>query len=281
MNAITLSSHVVVARCPLPPGWGIEVAVTLVKGDKLAVVDTGVADFMPAAIEPALAALGCGLADIDLIVDTHGHWDHVQGNAALKAASGAAVCIPAGDAGALTPPPDRRLADGESLDLGGLTLQIVAAPGHSPGLGVVYIPELRLLVASDAAQGHGLPGSGVPLYFHSGQQYRASLERLGRLAVDTLVVGHDFFWSGAPAMVHHGADAARFLADSLDASRRVADAALGAATACPDADWGCLQAAFVERLAAVPFFPVDPAEGLHRLAQGTLRSELRDLDIEP
>ena len=36
-----------------------------------------------------------------------------------------------------------------SMDLGGITAQIIACPGHTPGSAVVYVPERRLLLTGD------------------------------------------------------------------------------------------------------------------------------------
>jgi glyoxylase-like metal-dependent hydrolase (beta-lactamase superfamily II) len=88
----------------------------------------------------------------------------VQGNAASRAASGEPVCIPAPDAVDLEGGADRLLADGEMLDLSaGLSFTVFATPGHSPGMACLYEPERKLLIVSDAVEGYGPPGAGLPL----------------------------------------------------------------------------------------------------------------------
>lgn len=89
------------------------------------------------------------------IVNTHGHLDHIAGNAALKAAyPNAPIIIGHGEKDWLTdanlnrsahygmpvvsPPADRTVADGELLELAGLKMDVREIPGHSPGH-VVYI----------------------------------------------------------------------------------------------------------------------------------------------
>ncbi len=83
------------------------------------------------------------------IVNTHGHWDHISGNAAMKRSTGAPILIGARDADYLTdpmknlsgvfgvamksPPADRLLREGEEIDLGGASLRVLDLPGHSVG----------------------------------------------------------------------------------------------------------------------------------------------------
>jgi glyoxylase-like metal-dependent hydrolase (beta-lactamase superfamily II) len=91
------------------------------------------------------------------ILLTHGHSDHIAGNAALKARwPDAPLLIGRGDAAKLTdpaanlsapfglpltsPPADRLLADGERLDLAGCEFVVREIPGHSAGH-VVYVME--------------------------------------------------------------------------------------------------------------------------------------------
>ncbi len=86
---------------------------------------------------------------IETIINTHGHFDHVSGNRQLKAATGAELLIHALDAPMLTqldrmagafglradnsPPPDRTIEDGDTVDVGDLHLTVLHTPGHTPG----------------------------------------------------------------------------------------------------------------------------------------------------
>jgi glyoxylase-like metal-dependent hydrolase (beta-lactamase superfamily II) len=85
-----------------------------------------------------------------LLINTHGHVDHIGANAALKAAfPDALLCVGARDAGRLTDPvanltalfggsaggpaPDVLLEDGDELPFGAVTLRVIETPGHTPG----------------------------------------------------------------------------------------------------------------------------------------------------
>jgi len=62
------------------------------------------------------------------VVETHLHADFVSGSRELIA-EGATLLAPAGSQAAF---PHRPLSDGEQVDLGGLTFEVIATPGHTP-----------------------------------------------------------------------------------------------------------------------------------------------------
>jgi len=87
--------------------------------------------------------------NISLIVNTHGHPDHVCGNAGLKKATGAPIAMHEADADFFarpdiksffaslglppSPPPDKRLHGGDILSAGTLSFTVLHTPGHTPG----------------------------------------------------------------------------------------------------------------------------------------------------
>lgn len=54
-----------------------------------------------------------------------------------------------GVAGAQTFTPDRWLADGDTVSVGNATLQVIHAPGHTPGHVVFFEPEGRVAFVGD------------------------------------------------------------------------------------------------------------------------------------
>ncbi len=80
--------------------------------------------------------VSCYLADaeaeglhIEHVIESHFHADFVSGHLELAARTGADICY---GEGAEADFPIRWLADGERIDLGGVSLEVLATPGHTP-----------------------------------------------------------------------------------------------------------------------------------------------------
>jgi metallo-beta-lactamase class B len=99
-----------------------------------------------------IRALGFRVEDVKLILNSHAHFDHAGGIAALQAASGARVAVSAWSAGVIARgqsderdpqfsianpfPPARNvqvITDGTVMRIGPLALTAHATPGHTPG----------------------------------------------------------------------------------------------------------------------------------------------------
>lgn len=61
------------------------------------------------------------------IINTHGHFDHTGANAEFK------LPVYAHKADAVASSADTCLKDGDILDIGDISLQVIHTPGHSPG----------------------------------------------------------------------------------------------------------------------------------------------------
>ena len=79
------------------------------------------------------------------ILNTHGHIDHVNGNDEAVALTGAPI---AGHAG-LPTPPGVVLAEGDTLEVGGLRLHFLHVPGHAADHLTIYESNFQILLTGD------------------------------------------------------------------------------------------------------------------------------------
>ena len=92
-------------------------------------------------IQHSVEQLGFKFSDIKILLGSHAHGDHQEGDALVKELTGAQVMAMAEDVPALRAmkpggkehPIDRVLHDGDSVTLGGTTLVARLTPGHSRG----------------------------------------------------------------------------------------------------------------------------------------------------
>jgi metallo-beta-lactamase class B len=92
-------------------------------------------------LKASVEQLGFKFADIKIVLGSHAHGDHQEGDALVKETTGAQVMAMAEDVPALKTikpggkehPVDRVLHDGESVTLGGTTLVAHLTPGHTRG----------------------------------------------------------------------------------------------------------------------------------------------------
>lgn len=125
------------------------ILVTSPAGDIL--IDATLAENAPTIMEH-IRALGFRVEDVKLILNSHAHYDHAAGTAALQRASGAAVAASAWSAAVMEhgsspkddpqfgvlpdypPVPHVRIVeDGETLQVGPLALTPHITAGHTPG----------------------------------------------------------------------------------------------------------------------------------------------------
>jgi glyoxylase-like metal-dependent hydrolase (beta-lactamase superfamily II) len=102
---------------------------------------TGAQLLIDAADDPARirSLLDEGNGTLDTIVTTHRHWDHHRALAQVAASTKATTAAGEADAEALPVIPNRRLAHGDTLAFGDVTLDVVHLRGHTPGsVALVY-----------------------------------------------------------------------------------------------------------------------------------------------
>ncbi|EER59908.1 hydroxyacylglutathione hydrolase [Acidovorax delafieldii 2AN] len=137
----------------------------------------------PGDAAPVLHALQAQGLQLQAILVTHHHADHVGGVPTLREATGAHVFGPAGEQ---MPEPLQRLADGDTVEVLGLRFSVLDVPGHTAGHIAYYCADLAgapLLFCGDTlfSGGCGRLFEGTPA------QMLASLDRLAALPGSTRV----------------------------------------------------------------------------------------------
>jgi glyoxylase-like metal-dependent hydrolase (beta-lactamase superfamily II) len=92
--------------------------------------------------------------------------------------------------GAFTFYVDRRLQGGESLDIGGMTWEVLHIPGHSPGSIGLYNRLEKILIPGDVVYADYAIGR-FDLHGANGSELKNSLLQLAELEVNILLPGHN------------------------------------------------------------------------------------------
>jgi glyoxylase-like metal-dependent hydrolase (beta-lactamase superfamily II) len=108
---------------------------------------TGDAMLIDAANEHDLLLDLCRALGVRQVVETHGHWDHIQAVEAVRDA-GFDVAVTEADAGML-PSYDQLLVDRDKLQVGRLQVATIATPGHTPGSMCFAVEGTPLLFSGD------------------------------------------------------------------------------------------------------------------------------------
>jgi glyoxylase-like metal-dependent hydrolase (beta-lactamase superfamily II) len=191
----------------------------LIEGnDGLALIDTS-SKGASEGILGAIDAIGRRPEDLRMIVATHYHFDHTGNVETLIDRSGAQLCVHEADApyidgrnpwarsnGLIGPlldrfsarpfalKVDRILHDGDALPFAG-GLQVIHAPGHTPGHIALFAKDRRTLFAGDSLM--NIAGLRLPMSIssHDMEQARRSVRQLVELDFDIALPGH-----GAPVL---------------------------------------------------------------------------------
>jgi glyoxylase-like metal-dependent hydrolase (beta-lactamase superfamily II) len=201
-------------------------------GDSAVLCDTGIAgETVPQVIAPALAAVGIDTSALRTVVITHADVDHYGGNAELRGLAPEAEIV----AHALDRPLiesveriererygwyrphgmdyapqnwafiraaagpdvglDAAMAEGDIIELGDSTLEVLHLPGHSQGHIGLHHPATGTAVIGDAVMERGFPGTNGRTQVHPPaygdvDAYVGSIARLRELAPARLCTGH-------------------------------------------------------------------------------------------
>lgn len=188
------------------------ITALLIKTDRGAIlIDGGVQN----AAEMLLAnmqSLGVAPGDVELMLSSHAHGDHVAPFAAVKRATGARVVNSAESAwlmahggsddihyddDILYPPvqTDRVVQDLEVVELGGMRLTAHFMPGHTPGSTAWTWTDTRdgkpvRIAYVDSLSAPGYQVHGNPRYPRLAEDYRRSFQAVRGLPCDLLLTPH-------------------------------------------------------------------------------------------
>lgn len=227
-------------------------------GERVLLVDSGVATTPEKVILPALEKAGKHPSRLSMIITTHPDLDHQGGNAALRLAAPEALFVcgeadrelvqdprelyrrrynylretddvgfekePAADAGGPCRV-DIGFRGGERIALANdWILEVLHLPGHSHGHVGLYDPKYKAAFVSDAVHGSGCPKAdgdmALPVTYYYIETYLSTIRQLENLDLATLCTGH---W---PIM--RGEEIADFLSDSRSTVQRLQDKILKA-----------------------------------------------------
>jgi glyoxylase-like metal-dependent hydrolase (beta-lactamase superfamily II) len=87
-----------------------------------------------------LAELDAAGGGLDQVVTTHRHWDHHRALEEVVRRTGARTLAGEADADELPVPTGTRLTHGDTVRVGGLTLDVLALRGHTPGSVALALP---------------------------------------------------------------------------------------------------------------------------------------------
>jgi glyoxylase-like metal-dependent hydrolase (beta-lactamase superfamily II) len=109
--------------------------------------ETGDAVLIDAANEHERLLDLCQALGVRTVLETHGHWDHIQAIPAVREA-GYQVGVTAEDA-AMLDSYDYLLEDDTVVEVGRLRIRTVLTPGHTPGSICFHVEDTPLLFSGD------------------------------------------------------------------------------------------------------------------------------------
>jgi len=176
--------------------------------EKPVLIDSGyAADFE--TTETLISDMGVNLSEVDLIINTHCHCDHIGGNRIIQARSGCKIGLHPTGKHFIDTRDDwaiwwryygqqaeffrctQQLEDGSTVTIGPHRFEIIHTPGHAADGIVLYHRPSRILISSDTLWENDmavltLRVEGSAAVYNTQQ----SLKRLSGLKVDMVYPGH-------------------------------------------------------------------------------------------
>ena len=188
----------------------------IVTSQGLILIDSGFLETVP-LIKQNVAQLGFRFEDIKILLNSHAHMDHAGGLARLKEMTGAKLMVSEADAALLARggkndpnfgdrflfepvKADRILRDGDTVQLGDVTMTARLTPGHTAGC-TTWTMKVRegsktydvVVIGSTTIPGYKLIGNtGYPNIV---ADYESSFRLLKTLPCDVFLAPHGSFYS--------------------------------------------------------------------------------------
>jgi len=203
------------------------VYVTLIKGNKNCLIDTGTANNFN-DIKIFCEEKGVQIDNLDIIINTHCHADHIGSDYLFKKANPKIILyahhlakpyiediekqykerpVP-GFFNLVSGPAkvDKLLKDGDIVDVG-MELRIIHTPGHSKGSISIFIPEKDILISGDA-----IPGKrDVPIY-ENVNILKKSFLKMQETSAKHVISSFDGYCSDISKVINSG----KVLVDKID-----------------------------------------------------------------
>jgi len=166
-------------------------------------------------IRANVEALGFDFNDIEILLTTQAHWDHVAGLAEIKRLTGARMLAHEGDVASLedggssdfrTPKGaaavfepvtvDQRLQHGDTIELGGTAVTLLHHPGHTKGASSFTFTtqdggrDYEVLIVNMGSINDGVKLLGMELYPEIAKDYATTFAAQKRLTPDVWVSSH-------------------------------------------------------------------------------------------
>jgi hydroxyacylglutathione hydrolase len=187
----------------------------VIKGSPGIIIDPGNVEFLASRVG-GLHEDGIDPADIGIIINTHLHVDHCGANEAFKKLSGAKIALHpvqknnyqllvVDGARLFGIEPSEFTEDSvleeSRLTFGGIDLELIQSPGHSPDCVCFYQRQEKVLICGDVL--FEMNTGRVDLPGGNAEELKKSIEILSQLDIEYLLPGHMGVVTGAENVVRN------------------------------------------------------------------------------
>ncbi|MEM2877986.1 MAG: MBL fold metallo-hydrolase [Candidatus Hadarchaeales archaeon] len=185
-------------------GRGFDSNIYLIVDQKIALIDAGTGS----NVETTLGELGrIGVRKIDILINTHCHYDHAGGDHEIRRKFGCDIAIYRAEAEFLRKGDSHmtlsaeffgetmkavdvshELNERDEINLGKNSLEVIHTPGHTEGSICLHCPEAGVLFSGDTVFADGIGRTDLPSSDH--EKMKESLGRIASIEFDELFPGH-------------------------------------------------------------------------------------------